>query len=657
MKHWCRKRVDLLVDRGDDRREAVAGVLAGDPAGEVEVDGAVDGLDLRTLGAARRRAGAWRRRARRSARGLRGRRRRRCARAVTRGDSLPPRARAQWTAGRRRQALSWTRVAENGLLHAPAGGVASWPPRPSDPAARDADRPGHHRPAGPRARARRRRVRQRQRDSLGARLRAGRPDAVARGRRAPDHDRARRRPADAARSASTSAGLAGTGSPASPSASASAGPSRPRRSSTRRSGSASRVVTVPYEVPFIALTKAIAAQLANAQLARLERALEVHERLAHAVLEGRGAPALLAIVGEHAGCSLALVDEAGRIVGERNGARLETCENVLALPVVADGETWSLRAGKPGGELTEYDRLVLHHGQTALAFELSRRHAVSAAELRLAGDLLEDLEHDRLDEREVARRIAAFGLDPSAATPRCSPSAGEPHGGRRSAPPPRAPSTSGASATSRRRGATGPHSSSRPTARRTRSRSPTSSSARRPASASASAVPRPAPALGRSLLEARAALDAVAGPVASYRDLGSLELLLSLPSAALEAFVARVLGPAATQLVADRVAHRAARQRLPLERGGRPPRRPSAHAPLPDGAAAQADGPPSRRSRRSGWSSGWPSRRGRRSARASARIPSRRVPEPSKRGMRRVWFAALQLSPAPATIRPCPRPS
>ena len=52
-------------------------------------------------------------------------------------------------------------------------------------------------------------------------------------------------------------------------------------------------------------------------------------------------------------------------------------------------------------------------------------------------------------------------------------------------------------------------------------------------------------ALGRSLLEARAALDAGGGDVSSYRDLGSLELLLSLPDAALEAFVDRVLGPAA----------------------------------------------------------------------------------------------------------------
>ncbi|HUP32404.1 MAG TPA: PucR family transcriptional regulator ligand-binding domain-containing protein, partial [Gaiellaceae bacterium] len=119
------------------------------------------------------------------------------------------------------------------------------------------------------------------------------------------------------------------------------------------------LLTVPYEVPFIALTKAVSAHLANAQLARLERALEVHERLASAVLEGRGAAALLAILGDHAGCALALVDEAGRIVGERHGQRLAACEQVLELPVVADGETWSLRAGKPGGELSDYDRLVL----------------------------------------------------------------------------------------------------------------------------------------------------------------------------------------------------------------------------------------------------------------------------------------------------------
>ena len=304
------------------------------------------------------------------------------------------------------------------------------------------------------------------------------------------------------------------------------------------------VLAVPYEVPFIALTKAISSRLANAQLALLERALEVHERLAEAVLEQRGAPALLAILGDHAGCALALVDEAGNVVGERNGARLAACDQVLDLPVVADGERLTLRAGKSGDELSEYDRLVLHHGQSALAFELSRRHAVSAAELRLAGDLLEDLEHDRLDEREAARRIAAFGLDPQARyaallTVADAGLSGEvvraaaaavldDHGARY------------LSASRRDRAAFLVAAEGEADALSLAHELVTATPGTRVG------VGRPAAgsALGRSLLEARAALDAVAGPVASYQDLGSLELLLSLPGAALEAFVARVLGPA-----------------------------------------------------------------------------------------------------------------
>jgi purine catabolism regulator len=308
------------------------------------------------------------------------------------------------------------------------------------------------------------------------------------------------------------------------------------------------LITVPYDVPFIALTKAISAQLANEQLARVEGALEVHERLAHAVLEGRGAPALLAIVGEHVGCSLALVDEAGRVVGERQAARLDTCEHVLDLSVVADGETWSLRAGKPRDELSEYDRLVLHHGQTALAFELSRRHAVSAAELRLAGDLLEDLEHDRLDEREIGRRIAAFGLDPRAQY--AALLAVGMAGGT-------APEDEDVRAAIAREldGRSVRHLSA---SRRDRAAFLVATDREDEALALARELVEAAPGirvgvgrpasgtgLGRSLLEARAALDAVTSSVASYHDLGSLELLLSLESAALEAFVARVLGPAA----------------------------------------------------------------------------------------------------------------
>jgi purine catabolism regulator len=299
------------------------------------------------------------------------------------------------------------------------------------------------------------------------------------------------------------------------------------------------VLTVPYEVPFVAITKAALAHLANEQLESLTRALEVHERLADAVLQGRGLQALLSILCNHLGCSLALVDEAGRVVAERHAAERLSFEDALELPV---SELATLRAGRAQGDFGEYDKLVLHHGQTALAFELSRRRAVSAAELRLAGDLLEDLEAERLDDRETARRMAAFGLEPDrlyAALLAVARDAGS---------------------SERLRDEVADFLDDRKvrylsTARRDRAAFLVEASSEEAVLSLAGdvvelepearvGVGRPANGrgLGRSLLEARAALDTGTNEVASYRDLGSLELLLSLPDAALDAFVDRVLG-------------------------------------------------------------------------------------------------------------------
>jgi purine catabolism regulator len=305
------------------------------------------------------------------------------------------------------------------------------------------------------------------------------------------------------------------------------------------------ILTVPYEVPFVAITKAAVTHLANEQLEQLTRALEVHERLADVVLQGRGLQALLSVVCNHLDCSLALVDDGGRVVSERHGRRRLSFDNALELPVIAGGELATLKAARDHSEFGEYDLLVLHHGQSALAFELSRRRAVSAAELRLAGDLLEDLEDERLDDREAARRMAAFGLEADRdyaallAVPR-----------------------NGLSSERLREEVAEEldrqNVSYLSTARRDRAAFLVAAAGEQEVLSIARgvieaeplarvAVGRPAhgSGLGRSLVEARAALDAANGDVASYRDLGSLELLLSLPDAALEAFVDRVLGPAA----------------------------------------------------------------------------------------------------------------
>jgi PucR family transcriptional regulator, purine catabolism regulatory protein len=303
------------------------------------------------------------------------------------------------------------------------------------------------------------------------------------------------------------------------------------------------VVCVPYEVPFVAITKAAGTRIASEQLERVTRALEVHERLADAVLEGRGVQALLAIVSGHLGCSLALVDERGRVVAERHTGGRASFDGALELAL---GGGAVLRAACDGRPFGEYDRLVLHHGQTAIGFELSRRRAVSAAELRLAGDLLEDLEADRLDDREAARRMTAFGLDPSRlhAALLAVPAGNGATGDR--------VRTEVADVLDRR--AVRYLSTARPDRAgflvEVESENEALALAEKLVEADPGArvgVGRPGVgrALGRSLLEARAAIDASTGRVASYRDLGSLELLLSLPDAALKAFVDRVLGPAA----------------------------------------------------------------------------------------------------------------
>ena len=305
------------------------------------------------------------------------------------------------------------------------------------------------------------------------------------------------------------------------------------------------VVNVPYKVPFVAITKAAVTHLANEQLEQLERALGVHERLAEAVLEGRGVEALLAVVCNHLDCSLALVDENGRVVAERHGHRRLPFDGALELPVVAHEEIAKLRASRANGPFGEYDRLVLHHGQTALAFELSRRRAVSAAELRLAGDLLDDLERERLDDRETARRMAAFGLESDAD-----------YAALLAVPRDRSSSERLREEVAKELDSQGVRYLS--TAHRNRAAFLVEASEEDVILALARRIVEAQPlarvgvgrssrgrALGRSLLEARAALDTSAGDVASYQDLGSLELLLTLPDAALEAFVDRVLGPAA----------------------------------------------------------------------------------------------------------------
>jgi purine catabolism regulator len=96
----------------------------------------------------------------------------------------------------------------------------------------------------------------------------------------------------------------------------------------------------------------------------------------------------------------------------------------LALPVAADGapgnggdqrsermpQAWLVAIKDGGGPLSDFDRLTLHQAVTIVALELLRGRVAGDTERRLAGDVLAALVGGELSGPELARRLEPFGL-------------------------------------------------------------------------------------------------------------------------------------------------------------------------------------------------------------------------------------------------------
>ncbi|HYB26001.1 MAG TPA: PucR family transcriptional regulator ligand-binding domain-containing protein [Solirubrobacteraceae bacterium] len=211
------------------------------------------------------------------------------------------------------------------------------------------------------------------------------------------------------------------------------------------------VFEVPYEVPFIAITEAAFTQLVNEQYAVLRRALGAQERLERIVLSERGLEALVGALATLIGAAVVVFDSRGEPLQQhafRRAIEPETLETLrgevrerarrrearafmpsllegnqgLALPVASDGaprpgtagpgrppEAW-LVAIKDVGPLSDFDRLTLHQAVTIVALELLRARVAGDTERRLAGDVLDAIVSGELAGAELARRLGPFGL-------------------------------------------------------------------------------------------------------------------------------------------------------------------------------------------------------------------------------------------------------
>jgi PucR family transcriptional regulator, purine catabolism regulatory protein len=235
------------------------------------------------------------------------------------------------------------------------------------------------------------------------------------------------------------------------------------------------------------------------------------------------------------------------------------------LPVSTRGrgapQAWLVAARDAGG-LGDFERLILQQAVTVVALELMRQRAMRDTERRLAGDVLAEALTGRLSEKALATRLSPFGIGEEAAVVVFATEGHENSASLLEAELDRflADSEIGALVATRERllcAVIDASDGADPSAVAERARQALASASAGSDGAGSppelrAAVSRPAPVgvLRRSFHEARCALEAAAlangsaPPVASYRDLGAFQLLLSLQDDdALRLYCDSVLGP------------------------------------------------------------------------------------------------------------------
>ncbi|HEY0388259.1 MAG TPA: PucR family transcriptional regulator ligand-binding domain-containing protein [Gaiellales bacterium] len=160
------------------------------------------------------------------------------------------------------------------------------------------------------------------------------------------------------------------------------------------------VMTTPYHVPFIAITEAVFRAQADARVQALER-------LTALMLDGRDLESMLAEMGRLSDAALCLREPSGRVLA-RTSDMEDAGAGAQVLPVVTGSVVEAELVARPGDRC---DPQLLHHLQTVLAVELLKRRAVSDAERRLSADLVDSILAGEVSSSELRRKAGAFGLE------------------------------------------------------------------------------------------------------------------------------------------------------------------------------------------------------------------------------------------------------
>ncbi|WP_411731658.1 PucR family transcriptional regulator [Paeniglutamicibacter sp.] len=162
------------------------------------------------------------------------------------------------------------------------------------------------------------------------------------------------------------------------------------------------VFEVPYETPFMAITKLIADALNADHLQRLEQLLKGHQQLASTLLTG-GLRAMLTDLSRMLGTAVALTQFAARIHGPELG------EDKWHAVSIASGlrDKCTLYLAEPYG----HDGLV-DYAQGLIGLELANQARLRESRRLVAGQAFSDLLAGTLTGSEANARLQGIGIDP-----------------------------------------------------------------------------------------------------------------------------------------------------------------------------------------------------------------------------------------------------
>ena len=182
------------------------------------------------------------------------------------------------------------------------------------------------------------------------------------------------------------------------------------------------VFEVPYETPFVALGKMVADALSADHVTQLRELLAAHQRLAGALLGGKGLPGLLQELAVLLGNQVALYQYGARVFATDPGADPGAADGSEPGSGPAAGSGSRHRVSIPTGlrdrcalVITEPYRRpdIVAYAQSLISVELSNQARRRARDRAVTGQLLADVVAGRLAGKDAALRLQSAGISPA----------------------------------------------------------------------------------------------------------------------------------------------------------------------------------------------------------------------------------------------------